>query len=255
MEGTSLIQQFETEDAPNNWIVTFADMMTLILVFFILLYTLSDYEDEAFRAQLSSINVLDGEGNQISVIDYATRQGRRPEPLKLVEDMLGLNPSPEVIQEMRPKVFNELESMVENTDMSDSVTLSYEGDQINLQIDGRFLFDSAKAELKESAFVIFNNLVQLFRENPDYRIAIRGHTDDLDIDTERFPSNWELSAIRATTVLRYFIAQGLDPERMTATGYADFLPLVANDSPENRAINRRVEFVLEKETEDRPGDS
>ncbi len=250
MEGNTLLEQFESDENQNNWIVTFADMMTLILVFFILLYTLSDYEDEAFRAQIASINVLDGEGSQISIIDYASRQGRDPEPLRVVEDMLGLNPSPSVIQPIRPKVYAELESLVDNTDLSDSVTLDMVGDQINLKIDGRYLFDSGVAELKDSARVIFNNLAQLFREHPDYRIAIRGHTDDLSIETERFPSNWELSAIRATTVLRYFIQQGLDPERMTATGYADFIPLVPNDSPENRAINRRVEFVLAKEKED-----
>lgn len=249
MEGTALLDQFEQEDNGNSWIVTFADMMTLILVFFILLYTLADYEDNAYRALISQVNVLDGEGNQISVIDYAMRQGRNPEPLKAVEDMLGLNPSPEVIDIPRPKVYDDLESMVENTDLSDSISVEAIGDQIHLKIDGRFLFESGQAELKDSASVIFNNLTLLFRENPDYRIAIRGHTDDLDIETERFPSNWELSAIRATTVLRYFIQQGMDPERMTATGYADFIPLVANDSPENRAINRRVEFVLEKEEE------
>ena len=249
MEGTALLDQFEQEDNANNWIVTFADMMTLILVFFILLYTLADYEDKAYRAQIAQVNVLDGEGNQISVIDYAMRQGRDPEPLKVVEDMLGLNPSPEVIDTLRPRVFNELESMIENTDLSDSVTVESIGDEIHLKIDGRYLFESGQAELKDSASVIFNNLTLLFRENPDYRIAIRGHTDDLDIETERFPSNWELSAIRATTVLRYFIRQGMDPERMTATGYADFIPLVPNDSPENRSINRRVEFVLEKEKE------
>lgn len=250
MEGSQLTQELEAEDNPNGWIVTFADMMTLILVFFILLYTLSNYEDQAFRAQIATVTVLDGDGNQISVIDYASRRGRRPEPLKVVEDMLGLNPSPDVIRDLRPKVYQELQSMVDNTGLSESVTLTAEGDQINLQIDGRYLFDSAKADLKDGARVIFSNLAQLFREHPDYRVAIRGHTDDLDIETERFPSNWELSAVRATTVLRYFIQQGIDPERMTATGYADFLPLVPNDSAEHRAINRRVEFVLEKETKD-----
>ena len=247
MEGNSMLEQFDTEENPNNWVVTFADMMTLILVFFILLYTLSNYEDQAFRAQISEINVLDGEGNQISVIDYATRQGRRPEPLKIVEDMLGLNPSPDVLNPMRPKVYTELEDMVAHTDLAESITVNEENGQINLQIDGRFLFESGKAELKDGASVIFSNLAQMFREYPDYRIGIRGHTDDEPIETVQFPSNWELSAIRATTVLRYFIQQGIDPERMTATGYADFIPLAPNDSPENRAINRRVEFVLEKE--------
>jgi chemotaxis protein MotB len=249
MEGQSLIEQFEAEENNNPWIVTFADMMTLILVFFILLYTLADYEDKAYRAQIAQVNVLDGDGNMVSVLDYATKRGRDPEPLRVVEDMLGLKPTKDVIQTLRPKIFNELENMIDATDLSDSVTVKAVGNQIKLQIDGRYLFDSGKAELKEGATVIFNNLAQLFRENPDYRIAIRGHTDDLPIETERFPSNWELSAIRATTVLRYFIQQGIDPERMSATGYADFLPLVPNDSPENRAKNRRVEFVLEKEKE------
>ncbi len=250
MKGTTLLEQFEQDDHSGNWIVTFADMMTLILVFFILLYTLSDYDNKAYRAMIATVNVLDGEGNQMSVIDYATRQGRRPEPLKAVEDFLGLNPSPDVILSDTPRIYSEMESMIDNTDLSEKVTLESAGDQINLKIDGRYLFDSGKADLKDSAKIIFNNLTILFRENPDYRIAIRGHTDDLDIDTVQFPSNWELSAIRATTVLRYFIQQGLDPERMTATGYADFIPVAPNDSAENRARNRRVEFVLEKEKED-----
>ena len=84
-----------------------------------------------------------------------------------------------------------------------------------------------------------------FEPTTDFPDAI--DTDDRAIETRQFPSNWELSAVRATTVLRYFIGRGIDPQRMTATGYADFLPLVANDTIENRARNRRVEFVLEKE--------
>lgn len=246
MDGASLLEQFEQEENSNSWIVTFADMMTLILVFFILLYTLADYDNKAFRARISDINIFDGQGEQVSVIDYAARSGRNPEPLKVVEDMLGLNPSPDVIQTPQPKVYKDIESMVEYTDLSESVNLDQVGNQINLSIDGRYLFASGKAQLSDEAKVIFNNLTQIFRENPDYSIAIRGHTDDRSINTVEFPSNWELSAIRATTVLRYFIQQGLDPQRMSATGYADFIPLVPNNTPENRARNRRVEFVLEK---------
>ena len=249
MTPSSLSDMFDPDSSGKAWIVTFADMMTLILVFFILLYALSEYEDEAFRALVSTVQVFDGEGRQVSVIDYAARQGRNPEPLRAVEDMLGLNPSASVIKNIKPAMVVELESMVENTDLGDSVNLVFKGDQINIKIDGRFLFESGKADLKDQARVIFANLGQMFRRYADYRIAIRGHTDNQDIETVQFPSNWELSAIRATTVLRFFIAQGVDPERMTATGYADFIPLANNDTAENRARNRRVEFVLEKEKE------
>ena len=249
MSAGSLMEMVEAEESGNAWIVTFADMMTLLLVFFILLYTLSEFEDEAYRDLVSSVQVLDGEGNQVSVIDYASRRGRNPEPLQVVEDLLGLNPADQVIETIKPVMVSELESMIDSSELSDSVELSYEGDQINIQIDGRLLFPSGKAGLKDEAKVIFANLSFMFREYAGYRIAIRGHTDDRDIETVQFPSNWELSAVRATTVLRYFIQQGIDPERMTATGYADFIPLVDNSTPENRARNRRVEFVLEKETE------
>ncbi|MCP4487037.1 MAG: OmpA family protein [Gammaproteobacteria bacterium] len=248
MPSNNLMGMLENEENGNAWVVTFADMMTLILVFFILLYTLSTFEDEAYRALVDSIQVLDGEGNQVSVIDYARSAGRDPEPLQAVEDMLGLKPSEQVIEVIKPIVVSELESMIESIDLADSIDLAHDGDQVFLQIDGRLLFPSAKAVLKDDAKIIFANLGQVFRQFADYRIAIRGHTDDRDIETVQFPSNWELSAVRATTVLRYFISQGIDPERMTATGYADFIPLVDNSTPENRARNRRVEFVLEKET-------
>lgn len=247
MSSNSFTEIPENEENGGGWIVTFADMMTLILVFFILLYTLAEYEDEAYKNLVASVQVLDGDGNQISVIDYATLTGRSPEPLKPIEDMLGLNPTEQVIENLRPAIVEELESMIGNTDLSDSVDLAFNADKITLQIDGRFLFESGKAELKDGARAIFANLGQLFRKYADYKIGIRGHTDNLDIETIQFPSNWELSAIRATTVLRFFIGLGLDPERMTATGFADFIPLVDNDTADNRARNRRVEFVLEKE--------
>ncbi|MFQ5717156.1 MAG: flagellar motor protein MotB [Nitrospinales bacterium] len=76
---------------------------------------------------------------------------------------------------------------------------------------------------------------------------IQGHTDDVPVATERFPTNWELSAARATAVLRFFIDKGIEPKRLTATGYADIFPLFSNDTEQGRAQNRRVEFVLEKE--------
>ena len=247
MSARSFTGTFEDEEGNSSWIVTFADMMTLILVFFILLYTLADFEDEAYKELIESVQVIDGNGNQISVIDFAKREGRNPEPLKSIEDVLGMNPGNVPVENLKPALVADLESMISSTDLADGVDLAFDGDKINLQIDGRYLFESGQVELKDRARFIFANLAQMFRDYADYSIAIRGHTDDLNIQTTRFPSNWELSAVRATTVLRFFIQQGIDPERMTATGYADYLPLVENNSTANRTKNRRVEFVLEKE--------
>ena len=248
MSARSFSNVVDDDEGGSAWVVTFADMMTLILVFFILLYTLADFEDEAYKQLVESIQVIDGDGNQVSVIDFASRKGRNPQPIKPVEDLLGMNPADAPVENIKPMIVTEMESMIDSTDLADSVQVEFDGDQINLQIDGRFLFGSGSAELKDRARFIFANLAQMLREHADYRIAIRGHTDDEPISTTQFPSNWELSAVRATTVLRYFVEQGIDPVRMTATGYADYLPLVDNSSANNRARNRRVEFVLEKET-------
>lgn len=147
MSAGSLSDMFGDGEGGSAWIVTFADMMTLILVFFILLYTLADFEDEAYRKLIESVQVFDGDGNQISVINFATRKGRNPQPLTAIEDMLGMNPGNVPLDNMKPALVAEMESMIDNTDLDDSVKLAYQGDKIILQIDGRYLFESGRAEL------------------------------------------------------------------------------------------------------------
>jgi len=244
MSTKSFMQIIDTDDSARAWIVTFADMMTLILVFFILLYTLADYEDAAYRKLVASVQVLDGDGNQISVIDYATKNGRNPEPLKPIEEMLGLNPTEQVIENLRPAIVEELESMIGNTDLSDSVDLAFNADKVMLQIDGRYLFPSGKAELKDGGRVIFSNLGYLFSQYADYKIAIRGHTDNLTIGTTQFPSNWELSIARANSVLKLLLDLGFDPNRLSAAGYGEFYPISKGDGVKILQQNRRIELKL-----------
>jgi chemotaxis protein MotB len=109
------------------------------------------------------------------------------------------------------------------------------------------LFKPGEADLQLEARPLLDAVIRVVNKHPEYKIHIQGHTDDEPISTERFPTNWELSSARATAVLRYFIDKGSEPERMTATGYADTFPLGRNDTVPGRAKNRRVEFVLEKE--------
>ena len=196
MSARSFSGAFEDEEGGSAWVVTFADMMTLILVFFILLYTLADFEDEAYKELIESVQVIDGHGNQISVIDFAKREGRNPEPLKAIEDMLGMNPGNVPVENMKPALVADLESMISSTDLADGVDLAFDGDQINLQIDGRYLFESGQVELKDRARFIFANLAQMFRDYADYSIAIRGHTDDLRYPDE--PVSLELGALSDT---------------------------------------------------------
>jgi chemotaxis protein MotB len=130
---------------------------------------------------------------------------------------------------------------------SETINVGTDKAKIIVRIPGNSLFESSDAFLVKEARVILDEIVNIIKAYPQYNTHIQGHTDDIPISTERFPTNWELSAARATAVLRYFIDRGIDPLKVTATGYADLFPLFINETEIGRSKNRRVEFVLEKE--------
>ena len=108
------------------------------------------------------------------------------------------------------------------------------------------LFGVGSADIATEALPLLQKVGAIIAKT-DYLIRIEGHTDDLPIHTERYPSNWELSTARAVNVLRYFIKNhNIDPRRLAAEGFGEFHPLVANDSPQSREKNRRVEIIFIK---------
>jgi chemotaxis protein MotB len=116
---------------------------------------------------------------------------------------------------------------------------------ISFRISSEILFASGEAGLTQAGQMVLSRLLPVFRYAAQHRIVVEGHTDNVPIQTARFPSNWELAAGRAGSVVRYLDSQGVAPERMRAIGYADTRPISPNDTPAGRASNRRVEIVLE----------
>lgn len=107
------------------------------------------------------------------------------------------------------------------------------------------LFDSGKADLKEDSLPILDKVVAVLNEDvPQHHISIEGHTDNQPIKYSPWKSNWELSAHRALSVLHYLESKGVDPKRMSATGYGEYKPVASNDTPEGRQLNRRVGIVI-----------
>ncbi|MGD2270050.1 MAG: OmpA family protein [Desulfobacterales bacterium] len=114
-----------------------------------------------------------------------------------------------------------------------------------INIDNSILFDSGKAEVKEGIKKSLSKIAAALNDFPENNIQIEGHTDDVPINTARFPSNWELSAARALAVLRFFADKtDVDPRKLSAVGLGEYHPLVPNDTPENRRLNRRVDIVI-----------
>jgi chemotaxis protein MotB len=128
-------------------------------------------------------------------------------------------------------------------DLKDQVEITHEAKNIRLEIKDTLLFESGSADLKAQAATLLESLVELLQRHPGW-LSVEGHTDDQPIATALYPSNWELSAARASTVARYLVMHGIAAHRVQAVGHADTRPRSNNDSPEGRARNRRVTLVM-----------
>ncbi|MFA5903676.1 MAG: OmpA family protein [Desulfobacula sp.] len=240
MRDNTYNNSFITYDDEATWLVTYADLMTLLLVFFVLLYTITSLETNRYKKAVEVVKVqIENNEEPIGLLDLVKIPGMADKQITL-EEITGL-------KSREKALFEDLTRFVTSSNEKENLSTRMMGDKIIVAVNGKALFGSGTAVLNPSAVHIFNELIDIFYEYPDYNINIKGHTDNVPISTDVFPSNWELSAVRATTVLKILISRGIKPERLTATGYGDVLPLVPNTSEENRAQNRRVEFVLEKE--------
>ncbi len=219
----------------REWLITYADMVTLLLTFFVMLLSLATLNEERFEQVRTSIQYSLGAsvapGGRIGRIDaHDTKHmslsqltGRETEPL-----------------------LKDVRQALNQKNIEDVVEVIDQGDKIILRVKGKLMFDTGSSDIKSSALPVIKAVAKVINENKGYRLDVKGHTDSRPIQTDKFNSNWELSALRATSVLRALIEQGVNPSQMTATGYADTQRLVPDNNEKNMALNRRVEFVLEK---------
>jgi len=219
----------EDQGAPS-WMVTYADMSTLLLTFFILYYSLASFNMKKFKEAII--------GNEQASIGL----------LELL-DAVESKESIEVLTGMRTDdILADIKKVADQETMSSVMEVSNDRSKIIVRVPGQTLFEPGKALLKlETSKAVLAEIIRIVAKYPRYKISIQGHTDDSPISTLQFPTNWELSSARATAVLRYFIDKNIDPKRLTATGYGEIFPIASNQTEMGKATNRRVEFVLEKE--------
>lgn len=220
--------------------VTYSDMVTLLLTFFVLLFSFSELDVQRFRAIMSafqaSVGVLDG-GLRVVQDDDAV-QGRTD------WDLQDINWHRPELERQLFGVHAEVQAYVASRNLEHAMQVDLTERGVIVRFADQVLFDLGKADLKPEAVEVLDALADVLDGIPNH-IRIEGHTDNWPINNERFPSNWELSTARATTVLRYLIeTHGMSPESLSAAGYGEYRPLEPNDTAENRARNRRVDIVL-----------
>lgn len=229
----------EDDDGGGEWLTTFADLSMLLLVFFVLLYSMSTLDTEKFSKTFSSVTqALHGEMNKIS-----TSRITQEEAGVLIDQAMMRR---QIIESQR-KVFADVKTLQTKKGVEGIVSANFEDGVITLRVPGDIMFKPGSIQLSPQGRQLVLSLKDFFFKHRDQTIKIVGYTDNVrPSSTSRFKDNWEISALRAVTVLRELLKMGLESTRLTATGLAYLNPLFPNTSDEYRAKNRRVEFVLEK---------
>ena len=230
----------EEHENAERWLLTYADLITLLLAFFIMMYVFSKRDAYKYDEVASHLKTIFSGG--VGLAGKGSVTSTTPSPI----DMPSRGASSGEIKRQL-----EGEFIDKNHDKPGGENISVFSDErgVVIRVLDKAFFDEGKAELKEGAKIALDRIVPIIK-NVENHIRIEGHTDNVPISTDEFKSNWELSVRRSTEVVRYLIEKrGLSPERISATGYAEYRPIAKNTSPQNRALNRRIEIIVAKSKE------
>lgn len=240
------------------WMATFADMMTLLLCFFVLLTSTSVQDAKKYKAMVESMREALGVTSEIPIDQTQMVTSRIANELMPVQIAPKVKVEEENIEQLKEKVMQATLSEIKNQgekikkDLEGEIgkgliTVDIKGLQIVMRIEEKGSFTSGSANLKPGFEPVMDKITDSIKQAKG-NIRVAGHTDDVPITTSSYRSNWELSSSRAVTVAHYMLAdKGVSSDRIAIEGYADTKPLLPNDSAENRAKNRRVEIILVQE--------
>lgn len=219
----------------ERWLLTYADLITLLLVFFIVLYAGSQEDSKKFA-------VL-AQGLRSAFNNTATDGGGGSSPVFTGSGATNAGGSQQQIQDLE-SITAILQRVAQERGVADRINLRMEPDRIVIGLTGDLLFPSGSAALRPSAGPVLDAVAESLRGKPN-EIRVEGHTDNIPLSTAEFNSNWELSAARATAVLRRLVDEGgLPADRVFAAAYGDTRPRADNAAAEGRAANRRAEIVV-----------
>jgi len=225
------------------WLTTFNDLVTLLMVFFVLLFTMGSMDNNKLKefqyALQSGLGIL-GEGSQVSIEIKDSRPV--PDQADLLTQAEGDGQPVDEQQEVIP-----MDEALKKFTAEPGINVRYSKQGAHITFEDYLLFNFGKADINPGGLAFLDKLAALIRKIP-YPVRVEGHTDNVPIHTARYPSNWELSIARAVSVVKYFAEiKKINPQRLSAVGYGETRPLVPNDLPANRNRNRRVEIVLATE--------
>jgi chemotaxis protein MotB len=246
----------EEHENHERWLVSYADFITLLFAFFVVMYSLSSINEGKYRvlsdslvSAFRSVN-LNASGEQIvvppiaSAIPTATPPAQPPPVVSRTPEQAEAEARRQAQVARMRSVAEEIRRVLEPLTRGGQVSVSEGALGITVEINASVLFAPGEAALGDPAITALRAVAEVLA-GADFPVTIEGHTDNTPINTFRFPSNWELSAVRASSVVRLFVESGVAAWHLTAAGYGDQRPLSDNTNEEGRARNRRVTILIE----------
>ncbi|MDD5456596.1 MAG: flagellar motor protein MotB [Candidatus Margulisbacteria bacterium] len=229
----------EPEKAPNHerWLLTYADLITLLLTFFIVLYALSMVDSKKFSALAESLRLTLGRGTP-RVADMSGG---------LIMPGIGMPTERDVDQKEMESTMHDVASFIKDNEMGQDIQANFNKDgNMEIRLSDGILFGPGQANLKPESLPALRKIGEILADL-SFNYVIEGHTDNLPIVHGLYASNWELSAARALAVEKFLVDYGkVKPYKVSIAGFGEYKPLVPNTSPENRAKNRRVAIIVVK---------
>jgi chemotaxis protein MotB len=244
----------EEHENHERWLVSYADFITLLFAFFVVMYALSSVNEGKYRVLSDSlVNAFKESPSSDKLIQLTSKQGEilqgtgmpigktvtPPHPMDTPER----KQAAERMKKVAKSVLDAMQPLIKNGQVR--VTQSPRG--VTVEINASVLFKSGEAKLQPQSLETLSAVANVLK-GVDNSIQVEGHTDNIPINSPAYPSNWELSSARAGSVVRLFSELGVPAERMVAIGYADNRPVDTNATPEGRSRNRRVNVLILNET-------
>ncbi|MGZ8240893.1 MAG: flagellar motor protein MotD [Methylobacter sp.] len=248
----------EETDNHERWIVSYADFITLLFAFFVVMYSISSVNEGKYRTLSDSL------GDAFSKDNYTNTEQQESSlnpiqigtPPTTIQPISLENPTTAEVEkrrELSEEILKERRLLNQVSDQFETVLEPFIDDKlvsvirndywVELEMNSELLFLSGEAELSPKALPVLKKIAEVLKPLPN-AINIEGHTDNIPIDTVEFPSNWDLSSARASSVVQEFVKVGINPVRLSAIGYGEFHPVGDNKREEGRFKNRRVVLVL-----------
>lgn len=233
----------QDEPRGDEWLATYSDTITLLLTFFVLLYSMATVDTQKMKQMSEAFQVVMSGQKADSIMQYDLYNGQVPliggeSPIEELPDEAI---DGDVVEE---SMYFQVKKFVEEYDLSEVVDIINSERGIVIQLRDNILFETSSSALRNDSKVVLDKISTLIGSLQN-NIIIEGHTDNRPINTSKFPSNWELSVDRAVNVVRYFVEnKSLTASRFSAAGYGEFQPIEPNNTVENMARNRRVNILI-----------